>query len=393
MRRLQAAACEWRAPAGALAALAGALLYGCREATPPVPPPPPPENRAPVARPGGPYEVDGLTIAFDGSASSDPDGDSLRFRWEFGDGGSAEGAKVTHDYARSGSDTVRLTVTDSQGASHSAVTVAVRREPALRFSGAGNISSCGSSWDDATAALLDSLGGTVFTAGDNAFPAGSAADYQCFHSSWGRHLPRMVPVLGNHEYDAGTADAAFDYFGARAGPRGKGYYSLDVGAWHVIVLNDNAQYVPFDEGSEQLAWLRADLAANAKRCTVALWHAPLFLSSRDRGYVENWSRRILWDVLHAAGVDVVINGHQHHYERMAPLRPDGTRDDAGGIRQFNVGTGGSGLALPTEIHPHSESRGAEFGVLTLALRPLDYDWRFVPAAGQSFTDSGTGQCH
>ncbi len=382
-----------RRPWCAALVLSGAALLGtsCRNDGPPGPPPP--DNRPPVAQAGGPYDVEGRTVSFDASASSDPDGDALTFTWRFADGATAEGARITREFADFGSDTVRLTVTDARGAQATASAPVTRRAPVM-LSGAGNIGSCGGPWDERTAERLDPLPGYVFTAGDNAFPSGSAEDYTCFAASWGRHLARMLPVLGNHDYDAGNADAAFAFFGDRVGPRGKGYYSTNVGAWHVIVLNDNDAYVSLAEGSEQLAWLRADLAASQARCTIALWHVPRFLSSRDEGYIENPSRRPVWQVLYAAGVDVVVNGHQHHYERMAPMTPGGSRDDARGIRQFNVGTGGGfGVLLPTVIHPNSEARAAEYGVLSLALRSTGYEWRFIPAAGQSYTDSGSGACH
>ena len=162
----------------------------------------------------------------------------------------------------------------------------------------------------------------------------------------------------------------------------------------MIVLNDNGAAVPFTAGSAQEQWLRADLAANARPCTIALWHVPLFLSSNTAGYTVNPSRKVLWDDLAAAGVDVVLNGHQHHYERMAPMNPDGTRNDATGIRQFNVGTGGDAVIMPTvTIHPNSEVRSTDYGVLHLTLRSTRYDWEFVPVAGQTFVDPGSGTCH
>ncbi|HEV8358136.1 MAG TPA: PKD domain-containing protein [Gemmatimonadales bacterium] len=270
------------------------------------------------------------------------------------------------------------------------------------FSGAGNIGDCGSSADEATASLLDGLPGTVFTLGDNAFPHGAAADYaNCFDPAWGRHKARTWATLGNHDYDAGNASAAFAYWGSRLGPNGTGYYSVDIGTWHIIVLNDAGRYTatnsysPWADGSPQEQWLRADLAANTRACTMALWHVPLFLSSNTAGYTVNDGHRNLWTDLYAAQVDLVLNGQQHHYERFAPMRPDGTRDDAGGIREFNVGTGGGdGLALPTvAIHPNSQVRAAVYGVLKLSLYPDHYDWQFVPVAGQTFTDSGSQVCH
>ena len=265
--------------------------------------------------------------------------------------------------------------------------------PAAILVGAGNIAACDSDNDEATAKLLDGIPGTVVALGDNAFPHGSLADYRaCYGPSWGRHLSRTRVVLGNHDYDSSaTAAGAFDYFGNRVGPRPQGYYSFELGAWHVIVLNDEGQ--SFAAGSAQERWLVNDLAAHQTRCMLAMWHVPLFLSSNVAGYTVNDSRKVLWDWLYAAGVDVVLNGQEHHYERMAPMRPDGTWDDAHGIRQFNVGTGGESVALPTAaIHPNSEVRAAVFGVLKLTLEPDSYSWEFVPVAGESFTDSGTGSC-
>lgn len=273
---------------------------------------------------------------------------------------------------------------------------------AVRFTGAGNIASCTSETDESTAQLLDATPGEVFTLGDNAFGGGSAADYaDCYGPTWGRHLARTRAVLGNHDYDAGHANAAYDYFGARVGPRGLGYYSYDLGSWHIVVLNDAGEYrddnpySPWSGGSAQDLWLRADLAANTKPCLAALWHVPYFFSSNTAGSVREPDKRILWEILFAAGADIVLNGQPHHYERMAPMRPDGVRDDALGIRQFNVGTGGGhGVLLPTvEIHPQSEVRAAAVGVLSLTLRADGYDWRFLPAAGGSFTDAGSASCH
>lgn len=262
------------------------------------------------------------------------------------------------------------------------------------IAGAANIARCATQGDETTAALLDSIPGTVVALGDNAFPNGRPQDYQnCYHASWGRHLNRTIAVLGNHDYDSSsTAAGAFGYFGSRLGPLG--YYSLELGDWHVVVLNDNGAFVPFAAGSVQDQWLVNDLAVNAGgKCVLAIWHLPLFQSSNSPGFIRNSNRRILWDRLYAAGADVVLNGSPHHYERMAPMRPDATRDDSTGMRQFNVGTGGDALDLPTvAIHPNSEVRGAEHGVLKLTLRRNDYSWQFVPIAGATFSDSGTAPC-
>jgi hypothetical protein len=264
--------------------------------------------------------------------------------------------------------------------------------------GAGNIARCSSSAlqrAEATAALLDGIAGTVFTAGDNAFPNGTLAEYQaCYHPNWGRHKARTRATIGNHEYGSGSAAGSFDYFQDRAGPRGLGYYSYDLGDWHVIHLNDNPAHVPFTAGSAQDQWLAADLAATTKPCVIAIWHTPLFLSSNTANYTQNPSRRILWQRLYDAGADVIVNGHQHHYERFAPMRPDGTPDAAFGLRSFNVGTGGESLSRPTvAIHPQSQAIGADYGVLKLTLGAGSYWWEFVPVAGAAFRDAGQGSCH
>jgi hypothetical protein len=267
---------------------------------------------------------------------------------------------------------------------------------AMTLVAAGNIARCATTNDDATAALIDGIPGTVVPLGDNALPNGRLIDYQnCYGPSWGRHLSRTRAVLGNHEYDASSAaDGAFDYFGERAGPRPLGYYSFDLGDWHVIVLNDAASSVPFAAGSAQDQWLVNDLAATSKSCVLAMWHTPLFHSSDAAGWTSTSSRRTLWERLYAAGADVVLNGQQHIYERMAPMRPDGTRDDATGIRQFNVGTGGDALGpVPTvAVHPNSEARASVYGVLKLALGAGQYSWEFVPVDGASFSDAGSGFC-
>ena len=259
---------------------------------------------------------------------------------------------------------------------------------------AGNIASCGGDGDQLTAQILDTIPGTVLTAGDNAFPNGTLTDYQnCYGPSWGRHKDRTFATLGNNEYDSGTADGSFDYFGDRAGPRGKGYYSFDRGDWHIIVLNSNRNFVPLAAGSEQDQWLQADLAANTKLCTLAAFHQPRFFSSNFDGFTSSGPVKIFWDRLYAAGADVVLSAQEHHYERLAPMTPDGVVDAAHGLREFNVGTGGESVAMPTAIAASSEMIGSAFGVLKLTLLPDRYTWEFVPAAGETFTDSGSGTCH
>jgi hypothetical protein len=358
-----------------------------------VSPPPPPPNSPPVAVAGGPYTSENGVVNFDGSASSDPEGDALSFLWTFGDGTTSTQVKPSHTYAQDGSFNVGLTVTDAKGlpSSPSNTTAAISR--AVTFVGAGNVASSGDN-DARTATLLDNIPGTVFTIGDNAFPDGSDDNYAAYYRpTWGRHLNRTRPVLGNHDYQTGNADGSFKYFGDRfLGGPGLGYYSYNVGAWHVIVLNDRGSGAIDDA---QMAWLASDLdASKDKRCTVALWHIPLFQSSNSGG-TTNSIHRPLWDALYSAGVDVVLNAQPHHYERMKPMAPNGSVDQARGIREFIVGTGGGdGVLMPTStIFANSEARGADFGVLKFTLRADSYDWEFVPVAGASFRDSGTGSCH
>ena len=378
-----------------------ALGVACQPAdsvTPPPPPPPPqpppPTNHVPVANAGGPYTSETGVINFDGSASSDSDGDALTYAWQFGDGGTSTDAKGTHTYANPGAYTVTLTVTDSKGAASTPATAAATVALAPVIMGAGNISSCGSNNDLATAAIIqNNPAASVFTLGDNVFPQGTADNYtNCYNPTWGQFLGRTHAVFGNHEYDLGNADAAFNYFGDHAGPKGLGYYSYELGNWHIIVLNDHGG-ASID--ADQMTWLQSDLAADTKPCTLAMWHVPLFLSSNTAGWNVNPEHKPIWDVLYNAGVDVVLNGQQHNYERFAPMTPAGEVDTARGIREFSVGTGGESVDEFTVVHPHSEihSPAAAFGVLKLTLKQNGYDWQFIPITGGTFTDSGSGSCH
>jgi len=389
----------------AFVALLGMAL-ACRPTTgiqsppppPPVapPPPPPPPNHAPVAVIGGPYTTSDGVVHVDGSQSSDPDNDALTFRWDFGDGTSGDSMKMSHTYASNGTYNISLVVSDAKGAKDTATTTAsVALEQAAILVGAGNIATCGSPNDVATAQLIDQLppDATVFTLGDNAFPNGTLDDYtNCYGPSWGRFLSRTHATLGNHEYQTGTAKGSFDYFGDHVGPRDKGYYSydLDGGAWHVIVLNDRGGNAI---DANQMSWLAADLQANAAPCTIAMWHVPLFLSSNTPGWTVNPDHKPIWDLLYAAGAEIVLNGQQHDYERFAPMRPDGSVDSTRGIREFSVGTGGESVENFTTMHPNSQTHAAVFGVLKLTLRHNSFDWQFIPVAGSTYSDAGTGTCH
>jgi acid phosphatase type 7 len=260
--------------------------------------------------------------------------------------------------------------------------------------GAGDIADCNSPGAAATAKLVDRIPGTVFTLGDNAYPGGTAKEFaECYDATWGRFKDRTRPAAGNHDYVLAGARAYYDYFGPAAGDPMEGYYSYDLGTWHIIVLNsDCAQMSGCKEGSPQEQWLRADLAAHPAECTLAYWHHPLFGSSGPHS--ANVEMQPIWWDLYRAGADVVLNGHAHNYERLAPLDPKGVLDPKRGIREFIVGTGGRDHRKFSKIMAASEARNSDtFGVLKLTLHPGSYDWEFVPETGKTFTDSGSAACH
>ena len=253
------------------------------------------------------------------------------------------------------------------------------------FVGAGDIAMCDAN-SEATARLLDSIGGTVFTLGDNAYFQGTRQQFRdCYDPTWGRHRARTRPVPGNHEYESPGAEPYFEYFGLNAGPPGLGYYSFNIGSWHAVALNSN---VAASAASAQGEWLRNDLMASSARCTVAYWHHPLFSSGPDG---PTSRMRDVWHILYEGGADLVLSGHDHLYERFAPQNPDGGADAARGIRQFVVGTGGAVLYPLGAARPNSETRLSVFGVLSLTLRADGYDWEFISVSGPR--DAGTGSCH
>jgi acid phosphatase type 7 len=259
--------------------------------------------------------------------------------------------------------------------------------------GAGDIASCNSTGDEATAALLDGIAGTVITLGDNVYDSGTPAEFtNCYDPSWGRAKARTRPAVGNHEYGTSGAAGYFGYFGAAAGDSRTGYYSYDLGTWHIIVINSNCSKVGgCQAGSSQEQWLRADLAAHSASCTLAYWHHPRF-SSGEHGSAT--ALQPIWQALYDANADVVLNGHDHNYERFAPQNPSGTLDKARGIRQFIVGTGGKNHYQITAPITNSEVyNNATFGVLKLTLHPTSYDWEFIAEAGKTFSDTGNADCH
>jgi hypothetical protein len=260
------------------------------------------------------------------------------------------------------------------------------------FVGAGDIGDCSRTGDDATANLLDNIPGTVFTIGDNANPSGSAANYaNCWGPTWGRHEARVRPTLGDNDYESSsTAAPYFANFGASAGAAPGGYYSYDLGAWHIIHLNSNCSRIGgCRANSPQGQWLQADLAANQRACILAIHHEPLFSSKGGDSDMRDF-----WTPLYAAGADVVLSGHRHNYERFAPQTPTGVVDPVRGIRQFVVGTGGSGLSkFGSSVAANSQVRNdSTHGVIRFTLHPTSYEWQFMPIAGQTFTDSGSATC-
>jgi len=246
----------------------------------------------------------------------------------------------------------------------------------------------------ATSDLLVAMQPTaVATLGDNQYDSGTLTQFNgAFDPTWGRVKPLIRPAIGNHEIKSDPkATGYYSYFGAAAGDKTKGYYSYDVGTWHVVVLNGNCgSGGGCAAGSIQEQWLRADLAAHPTVCTLAYWHQPRW-SSGNHGSDTKYDA--FWKALYAGGADVVLNGHDHDYERFAPMTPAGARDDARGIREFVVGTGGAHYESWSTVKPNSLVRSQTFGVLKMTLGAGSYDWQFVPVAGKTFTDKGTGYCH
>jgi len=266
--------------------------------------------------------------------------------------------------------------------------------PVAVLVGAGDIADCRDlAGAEATAKLLEKIPGTVMAVGDLAYPDGTAENFACYDKTWGRVMSRTRPPPGNHEFHTEGAAYYFQYFGAAAGDAAKGYYSYELGTWHIVSLNTECLAVGgCDEGSPQGRWLKADLAAHPVACTLAYFHKPLFSSGGAHG--DDLTVKPLWDALYAANADVVVSGHDHDYERFAPQTPEAAADTARGIREFVVGTGGKNHRPFAIVKPNSEVRNTEaFGVLKLTLSPGRYEWEFVAEDGKSFQDVGAGSCH
>jgi acid phosphatase type 7 len=254
----------------------------------------------------------------------------------------------------------------------------------ITFVGAGDISSCDNDNDELTAQLLDAIPGTVFTTGDNAYNSGTYNEYlNCYDPTWGRHKDRTQPTPGNHEYRSDGAAGYFQYFN-----NVPSYYAYNLGVWRIYALNSE---IDVSGGSSQVAWLQSDLAANPSQCVLAYWHQPRWSSGDNHG--SDPDLQILWQTLYEADAELVLNGHEHNYERFAPMNAAGQADPLG-LREIVVGTGGRNHYEFGTVLPTSEVRDSStFGVLKLTLRADGYDWEFVPVAGSIFTDSGSTSCH
>src|SRR5947199_6815334 len=247
----------------------------------------------------------------------------------------------------------------------------------------------------ATAALLDAYPtATVFANGDLAYENGSDGDFaKTYNATWRRAKARTIPVVGNHEYDILFAAGYYSYWGPTGGNPGAGYYSLDLGAWHVVVLNSNCSMVGCGAGGAQETWLRNDLATHTQACTLALWHEPFYTSSTV--ITRNTAVQPLWADLYNANADLIVNGHAHNYERFAPQDANGNSDATRGIVEIVSGTGGANLFTfnSTSAANSLVRNSSTWGVLQLTLHATSYNWNFIPIARQTFTDSGTQACH
>lgn len=250
--------------------------------------------------------------------------------------------------------------------------------------GAGDISRCDNDNDEATAKLLEAIPGTVFTTGDNVYDSGTSTQFtNCYKPTWGRHKSRTKPVPGNHEYKTSGASGYFNYFSNP--PK---YYAYNAGDWRVYALNSE---IDTSSTSAQVQWLKNDLAANPKKCVLAYWHRPRWSSGSAHG--SDSIVQPLWQVLYNAKAELVINGHEHNYERFAEMNASG-QAVSGGLREIVAGTGGASLTGFGTILSASRVRNSStYGVLKLTLRTDGYDWKFIPVAGKTFTDSGSTSCH
>jgi hypothetical protein len=304
-------------------------------------------------------------------------------------GGSGNDRLVARDGARDvlrcgpGADTAIVDLRDRLSTSCEKVLEPRASVSTFVIAGAGDIAVSGPG-DDLTASVLDRIDpDVVFTTGDNAYPDGTLSNFrERYHPTWGRHKSSTRPSPGNHDHHTEGAAGYRAYFGPQAPGS---YYSYDLGGWHLVSLDSE---LPVEPGSAQYEWLRRDLAASSAACTLAYWHKPRYTSGRYRDFTFTAP---LWRLLYAARAELVLNGHDHNYQRYPRLDPDGNPDPARGLREFVVGTGGAGL-YPLRQDARRESAYDDgHGVLQLTLRPNGYDWRFIPVSG-TYSDSGSASC-
>lgn len=249
--------------------------------------------------------------------------------------------------------------------------------------GAGDIASCSNNNDTSTAKLLASISGTVFNLGDNTYESGTPTEYtNCYNPTWGQYKSRTKPVPGNHDYKTSGASGYFNYFGVAK------YYAYNLGDWRIYALNSE---IDTSATSAQATWLKNDLAKNPKQCVMAYWHRPRWSSGKVHG--SDSKTQALWAILYDAKAELVVAGHEHNYERFAPMNKSGTAVTTG-LQEIVAGTGGESHYAFGTILPASRARNANtYGVLKLTLNSGSYSWKFIPVAGQSYTDSGSINCH
>jgi hypothetical protein len=307
--------------------------------------------------------------------------------------GGASTITPTSTFTPSGSPTPTATPILSGGDPVLAGAGDIACDPVTDLNYNGGLGTANSCHMKATSDLILQMNpNAVFTSGDNQYEDGALTKFQlAFDSAWGRFKSIIHPAPGNHEYNTLGAADYFTYFGASAGTYPQGYYSYDLGAWHIVVVNSNCSNIGgCSAGSPQEQWLRNDLAAHPTQCTLAYWHHPLF-SSGQHG--NNTFMQPIWQALEAYGADLVVNSHDHIYERFAP-QTDAGIVSPNGIQEIIVGTGGESHYSITALQPNSLVQNTNtYGVLVLVLHPSSYDWYFVPEAGKTFSDSGTGTCH
>lgn len=286
-----------------------------------------------------------------------------------------------------------------KAAREESVRAALSSEPGVAVYAAGDIADCKNYRpEDSAAARTAALIGTqlahdkdgvVLALGDSTYPVGLPSEFtNCYEPTWGRFKARTYPAPGNHEYYTPEAIGYYGYFGGAAGPGRRGYYSVEIGDWHVISLNSNLKP---EEHRKQMEWLKQDLAQHQMHCTLAYWHHPKYSSG---GHGNNTQMDEAWKMLQDAHADLVLSAHDHDYERFAPQDGQGQRDDMYGMRQFVVGTGGARLTPFRFRKANSEvSDNSNYGVLKLKLKARGYEWEFLPVDEGVFSDRGSALCH